>query len=172
MAGAVEFDIEIRPGQSLEAAFAAAPEIVAEELTATTYEAELLVQREVQEGTPVGVGAGGGLRGSIGARPPEVRGVNIVGRVSTAAKHAIPVELGTRPHFPPVEPLIDWVVAKLGIVAPEAQQVAWRIALKISRKGTEGAHMFERGLDATRDQVLRMYEECLVRIGARLGGAR
>tara|TARA_R110000824_G_scaffold118575_2_gene270880 strand:- start:435 stop:953 length:519 start_codon:yes stop_codon:yes gene_type:complete len=169
MAGAMQLDIEVRPDIDLEAAFKMAPEIVVEELTITTYEAELLVQREVQDLTPVGVGAGGGLRGSIGAQEPIVNGIDVVGRVSTAAAHAVPVELGTRPHFPPVEPLIDWVVAKLGIAAPEAAGVAWRIALKISRKGTEGAHMFERGLDATRGQVLRMYEQCMIRIGRRLG---
>lgn len=154
----------------LRAAFVMAPEVVRHELTATTWEASLLLQREVQDITPSGVGGGGGLKGSISAREPRVLADNVIGTVATSIAHAIPVELGTRPHFPPVDALVDWVRAKFGARGKEAERIAGAVARKIAVHGTEGAHMFERGFDANAAQVRRMYDRAISRILARIGG--
>lgn len=54
------------------------------------------------------------------------------------APHAPFVEFGTRPHFPPLQPIIDWVKIK-GISSDddEAIEIARRIVKAIGRKGTE-----------------------------------
>ncbi|MFP3386732.1 hypothetical protein, partial [Tritonibacter sp. SIMBA_163] len=72
----------------------------------------------------------------------------VIGIVGTAALHAVPVEMGSKPHFPPIQPLEDWAHHKLDLPAEEARGAAFAIARKIAAKGTEGAHMVERAKDA------------------------
>ena len=145
-------------GARLARAWRRAPEIVAREMGIAITEASLLVEREVKERTPVGVGGGGGLRGSISAREVERVGDNVIGVVGTSLRHAVPVELGRRPgrRQPPLDPLADWAVQVLGTPPAKARGVAFAIARKIARRGTEGAGMFREGLAATRRHVERI----------------
>ena len=53
------------------------------------------------------------------------------------APHASYIEYGTRPHFPPIEPLAAWAVRVLQVPKAEAQQVGYLIARKIAAVGTE-----------------------------------
>jgi len=53
------------------------------------------------------------------------------------ASYAGAIEWGSRPHRPPVEPLIDWSERKLGVHGKDARRAGWAIALKIAREGTE-----------------------------------
>lgn len=60
------------------------------------------------------------------------------------------VEEGTRPHFPPVSKILEWVKVKRILPTPMAngklpteQQLAWMIAKKIDRVGTEGTNDLE-----------------------------
>lgn len=163
--------IDIREAANLARAYERAPELVEAEITRATWEATLLLEREVKEYTPVGVGGGGGLKGSISAREPRHYGDNIIGVVGTPLNHAVPVELGTKPHMPPIQPLADWAQHKLGVGDNEAYRVGRAIAFKISRKGTEGAHMFERGFNAGQMQVQDMFHRALTRINRTLGQA-
>lgn len=100
----------------------------------------MLLQREIAEATPTG--ANQLLRKSIIAQPVQVSESGLIGVVGTSLNYAVPVEIGTRPHFPPLAPLQDWVVAKLGIEKKRAKSVAFLIARKISKQGTKGAFMF------------------------------
>ena len=154
----------------LARAWRAAPELVVDEMTGAVWEASLLVEREVSERTPIGVGGGGGLAGSIAARKPELFGEEVTGTIGTSLRHAIPVELGRRPgqRQPPLEPLADWAVAKLGVSHDEARGVAFVIARKIARHGTEGAHMFRDGAAATSAAVERILVAGAARVAARL----
>lgn len=66
--------------------------------------------------------------------------VQLAGKLRTIvadAPHAWPVENGSVPHMPPVEPLIKWCILR-GI--PEPEKVAWAIAMKIKEEGTKPAH--------------------------------
>ena len=83
----------------------------------------------------------------------------------------MPVELGTKPHYPPVAPIADWAVSKLGVSHQEAQGVAHAVARKIAAEGTEGAHMFSEGFKAVRPRVLKLLERAGARIVARLAKA-
>ena len=64
------------------------------------------------------------------------------------------IENGTRPHFPPVSAIRDWIRVKPVIPRPfengklpSESQLAFLIARKISRVGTEGINDFQRAND-------------------------
>jgi len=152
----------------LARAFARSPAIVIEELVDATTEATLVAEREIAEHTPVGIGGGGGLKGSWSAREPRVLADNIIGEVGTPLAHAVPVELGTRPHFPPVQPLADWAQHKLGLSPAEARGVGFVIARKIARTGTKGAHMVTKGMASAERSILAIYARARERIAERL----
>lgn len=61
------------------------------------------------------------------------------------------IENGTRPHFPPISAIRDWIRVKPVLPRPFSNgklptesQLAFLIARKISRVGTEGTNDFER----------------------------
>ena len=135
----------------VDAALAAAPDVVIEEMVPAVIESQLLIEREVRERTPTSGAAT--LRDSIGALPVSISETEVSGVVGTSLAYALPVELGARPHRPPVEPLVDWVRRKLGKGGKEGRAIAFAIAGKIAREGTPAAHMFSEGLAATQKQV-------------------
>ncbi|MCU7877139.1 MAG: HK97 gp10 family phage protein [Candidatus Thiodiazotropha sp. (ex Lucinoma borealis)] len=142
--------------KSLDKAWEQVPELVRDELTAATWESEMLLLREIKEDTPVG--ATSNLRESIHAQAPTVLHETVEGVVGTSALHALPVEMGARPHFPPVEPLIDWVQAKLAIHdESEAESVALAIARKIAARGTEGQRMFHNNFHELKPTIEQIY---------------
>ena len=158
----------------LARAWRRAPEIVAGELTPAVAEASLLVEREVRERTPIGIGGGGGLAGSIGARDPEVvPGEGVVGVVGTSLRYAVPVELGRRPgqRQPPVQTLCDRAEVRLGVSPEESRAVAWAIARRIAVEGTEGAHMMRDGMRAVAGTVEAILARGMDRVTARLAEA-
>lgn len=162
----IEVNVSVLNG--LELAWLQAPTIVRQELVAAMTEADALIEREVKERTPTGASGGGasGLKGSIFGE--ETVGLdNVIGLVGTAMSYATPVELGSKPHFPPIEPLIDWVVSKFGVNEQEARGIAFLVARKIARKGTKGAHMFQKAFDANEAQVNSMFVRAVARIAER-----
>lgn len=66
------------------------------------------------------------------------------------APHAAPVEVGSVPHFPPVEPLKTWCTMK-GFADPES--AAWAIANKIAREGTKPTHYMRGSLPDIRGKL-------------------
>jgi len=145
-----------------------APKIAEEEITIGLQESLLLLEREVKEGTPVGVGGGSGLRGSIAHELRGTKSPDLNGRVFSPLAHAQPVELGTKPHFPPIRPLQDWVEAKLGVPASESKSVAFLIARKISKKGTKGVHMFENAFTENTQQIVTRLDAAINKMLQRL----
>lgn len=74
------------------------------------------------------------------------------------------VENDTKPHFPPLSAILEWVKVKPVIPSqtyngklPTQEQLAFLIARKISEVGTKGTHDLETArndMDATLDQIL------------------
>ncbi len=159
--------IDIVGLDEMRAAWAQAPEIARAELTAAMIEADRLLKGEVQDATPSS--GHGTLRDSIFA-VEQVSDTQIIGIVGTAQPYAIPVELGSKPHFPPVESLIDWVRVKLGVPEKEARSVAFLVARKIARTGTEGAFMFTNTFRRLEPAVQAIFARARDRIVARLAG--
>lgn len=149
--------------RQLATAWEQAPQLVEAELIAATHEAEMLLEREIKDDTPVG--ATSTLRQSIHSDAPQALANSVIGVVGTASMHALPVELGTKPHFPPVEPLIDWVQAKLDIRdEDQAEGVALAIARKIAVRGTLGVGMFHRNFHQLQPQIRGIYDAANQRI--------
>lgn len=168
----IELQIDTGDLQGLLKAFKEAPDVAAEEMVRATWEASLLMEREAKENTPTGIGGGGGLKGSISSREPRVLADQVIGELGTPMIYAVPVEEGSKPHFPPIKPLADWAEHKLGLTPAEAQSVGFLIARKIAAHGTKGVKMFERAFDANQHQVQRIYAKARERIANRMRGAK
>lgn len=165
----MDIQIDAREIMNLADAWKLAPEMVIEELTAATYEAEMLLERETKELTPVG--AQGFLRQSIESLEPQVLGDTVIGVVGSPLSYAESVELGTKPH--PVSAagvlaIEDWVRHKLGITDKDAERVANAVAWKIRMRGTPAVGMFHLGLSYNKAQVGAIFQAAGGRIGQRL----
>lgn len=132
------------------------PKVSQDVREAKLTEALMLLERAVKLETPEGAGPIH-LRDSIFPKV-TMSGKKVSGSLGTPLEHGEPVELGTRPHFPPTAPIQHWVEKKLGYSGKEAASVAFLIARAISRRGTKGARMFERGFDDNEAAVMRILE--------------
>jgi hypothetical protein len=131
-------EIDARP---LVAAFQRAPAAVEAALRRTVELLAVDIEGGVIAHTPVG--ATGHLRQSI-THDVSGSGLLVVGRVysTDVPIKVLSVEHGRRPgRMPPRRPIELWVNRKLG----EGRAVAFLVARAIGRRGTRGAHMFERG---------------------------
>ena len=84
--------------------------------------------------------------------------MKIMGITGTNMEHAIFVHEGTRPHWPPVDPIKKWVMHKLGISGKEVSNVTFLVRRKISKVGTKGRPFF--------GFVFRQYQNQIARIVA------
>ena len=163
----IDARIEVSGLDALAAAFQRAPDIAADEMVTAVLEASLLLEREVKERTPT---AGGTTRESIAAQEPRILADRVVGEVASPLPHIAAVELGTRPHRPPVQPLADWAKLKFGADDAEATRIGHAVAAKIAARGTEGAFMFRDGLAANEAQVRDIVARGAARAAGRLAG--
>ena len=164
--------IDMSEVRAIEALWRMAPQIVGDELYRSIVEVDQYLKGELQQQLPkgaAGMGGGAGLAGSI-ATDEQRLADNVIGTVFSPLVYAWYVELGTKPHFPPIEPLEDWVQSKLGIDDErERRQVAFLIARKISIKGTKADGTWQRVLDAADPVLQRKGAEAVDRILDRLG---
>ncbi|MBX9831655.1 MAG: hypothetical protein K2X78_01235 [Burkholderiaceae bacterium] len=151
---------------ALKRGFDQAPEVTRRELLAAATQGTLLVEREVKDGMPRHTGMTAASVASDAFSTP----VGVIGTVGSSQPSATFLELGTKPHMPPVEALIPWVKAVLGVEPKRARSVAFLVARKIARKGTKPRRVFEKAAAATEGQVLRMFEDAAGRVAAHLGG--
>lgn len=152
---------------AIQRGLAEAPDATWRELLSTMTQATMLVEREVKEGIPRGAT---GLTAASVSSDAFSTAAGVLGVVGSSQAPASFVELGTRPHMPPVAALVPWVRAVLGVDAKRAPGVAFLIARKIARKGTKAQRPFALALARTDGQVLRMFEDAAGRIAANLAG--
>lgn len=78
------------------------------------------------------------------------------------------IEYGTRPHFPPIEPIEKWIRIKPLIPKPNkgrvptTRQLAFMIARKISRVGTEAKHPLYQTINQS-DDLIDQIEDILIK---------
>lgn len=170
--------------------FAAAPAAARRELRRFLARAVMHLQAEVVERTPKARGA---LQRSIIGNVLDMPGLGVEGVVGTSLAYAAPVELGTQPHWAPIEPLKDWVRAKANLEgvyfdgvtgkrprnqagrdAKEAaiERIARRIQVSIARRGTLGVGMFHGAMAANAGWIKGEFADCAARIAALTGGAQ
>lgn len=149
----------------MQALMARVPPIMLEEIGRAVVEASMLGEREVKERTPSS--GAGTLRDSIGALPVTISGTRVTGGVGTSLSYAAPVELGSKPHWAPIEPLLEWVQRKLGKSGEEAEGIAQAIQYKIAAHGTEAHHMFRDGFAHVSATVVEIFRAAVARAAAR-----
>jgi hypothetical protein len=156
-----------------------APAIAEDELVTAQTQATLLLQGELtrppaQGGLPIGAGGAAGLAGSVGTRL-EIAGGAVIGWVESSSPHAPHVEFGTKPHWAPVQPLIDWALARLPGVSTEkeARSAAFAVRHKIAKSGTKANPVWQKTYRANLDAVRGLFQAAVARIVARIeaGGA-
>lgn len=115
-------------------------------------DAVLMVQRDARKAAPV---FSGELRASI---LPEIRtqGNEVVGAVGSQVRHALYMEKGTRPHFPPVAALQSW--------ARRHNTVAFLIARAISRRGLKPRKFLQGAYDENKEKIIKKLESAVKKI--------
>lgn len=103
---------------------------------------EGFVVQEIRTASPFPAVATGELAGSVVTTRVDDGAI-----VKVEAPHAPFMEEGTRPHFPPLQPLQDWVRTK-GFASDEGsvQRIAYAVALKIARDGIAPRHFFKKAM--------------------------
>lgn len=141
-------------------------------LLAAMTEATNMLSARVVNAMPT---ASGLTRKSIGAVSVATP-AGVLGVVSSSNPVASFIEFGTRPHRPPIEPLVRWAEAKLGLSGAAAERAGAAIARSIARRGTLAQRPFARSLDAGWPTVTRIFEGAAAAIARDLaagsGGAR
>lgn len=116
-------------------------------------EATLVVTADAKRLAPVDTGR---LRASI---TPEVRQADdktVIGVVGTVVKYAAAMELGARPHFPPISALQVWA-DRHGINA-------FLVARSISRNGLKARRYLQGALEKNQARIVRIIGEGVARI--------
>jgi len=146
-----------------------APELMQKEHAKAVTEAGLFLEAELKENSPVG--STGFYRQAHTFAGPIVLGDDVEGVVGNPLIYAPGVELGTKPHMPPVTPLIDWVETVLDLNGAQAQSVAWAIAMKIKKKGTKGQFVYKRTFDMSAPALATILIDATTRVKEKLHGA-
>lgn len=109
---------------------------------------ETMVVEEIETATPHPAVDTAALKRSVSTeRVPDGALVNVT------APHAAMIENGTRPFFPPLAPLVEWVKRK-GLVSvkkkqtdADAKAIAYAVAKAMSKRGIEPRHFFKKAWD-------------------------
>lgn len=118
-------------------------------------DATLIVTRDAKINAPVDTGR---LRASItpevSADAEEVRGV-----VGSNVTYAPFVELGTRPHWPPIAALEVW--------AARHHTSAFLVARAISRRGTPAVEYLGKAFEANRQKIEARFNRAVTEIASK-----
>jgi len=109
-------------------------------LRSAAYRLSGIVVEEIDTASPHPAVDRGELRNSV-----TVRTVEDGATVTVESPHAAPMEYGTRPFRPPLEPIQRWALRKgLARNEEEARQMAFRIQSKFAKQGIEPRGYFAK----------------------------
>lgn len=168
----MRISIDTTEVETMHALWARFPEIMGEEMYVSVVVIDQLLKGELQQQLPRGAGGLSGGAGLVGSVVTEEQRYadSVIGMTGSPLPYAEYVELGTKPHFPPLQPIEDWVQAKLDITdEDEKRQVAFLIARKISRVGTKPDGTWQRVAEASQPEVVRRLSAGVERVLDRLG---
>lgn len=147
------------------------PTITRQEMLVAMTDADLLLKGELMQALPAGAGGAAGLRGSVFTEEFPLAD-NVIGLVATNVTYAPHVEFGTKPHMPPLQPIMDWLAAKVGSSGKELRDHAERIAWSIYAHGTKANPVWATTFNRLTGEIRRKIEASVQRIIARLAGAK
>ena len=84
-------------------------------------------------------------------------------KVGAGAKHAPYVHFGTKPHRPPLAPLVRWAKKKFGLDDKDAKRVGYAVVLKITKKGTEPKPFLDYAINKVADKVAERIQTAFLR---------
>ncbi len=104
---------------------------------------------EITSASPHPAVATGELADSVRSFPVDDGAI-----VKVTAPHAAPIEEGTRPHYPPIQPIRDWVRTK-GFAQDDAsiERIARAVARKIARDGIAPRHFFAKAVKRIEPEI-------------------
>lgn len=124
--------------------------VVLRGLKSTAMRAVVFIVEAIDTADPYPAVNTGQLRQSIKwAALPNGRGFQIF----SDAPHFPFMEYGTRPHMPPIAPLVTWATRKFQVDEKEATAIAWAVAIKISKVGIAPRGFFAKGMARARQIV-------------------
>lgn len=137
------------------------PDIARAVIKDTMASSVVYVISRIQPLTPVNTGA---LRNSISGFVEELTVIGSVGGVvrgivESDMEYAQAVEMGTDPHWVPIEPLKRWAHLVLG-----DESAAYAVQAKIARVGTVGYGMFAFGWREAQPWVAARFDQALYKI--------
>lgn len=137
-------------------------------LTALIREITLRGRNNIVKRTPVG--HFGALRGGYSVEVKRANTKHPIGVIANPIIYHDAVEEGRKAgRPPPTAVLIPWVGSKLGIPpGPKRESVAFLVARKIGRTGTDAQKMVEKGWDDTRKEIKPRLKKLGFRIMAKL----
>lgn len=150
-----------------------APDITRTRLLQAAQASDDLLAGTLKQDLPRGAGGSAGLAGSIQTEERALAD-NVIGMVSSAQPHAVYVELGTAPHWAPIQPLLDWVKVKFGLTDLAAQSAAYAVRASIAKRGTKANPVWQNTWNAKQAQVRAYYDEAMAAIArdlAQMGAA-
>ena len=78
------------------------------------------------------------------------------------------LEQGTKPHFPPLDAIENWIRVKRIVPRPDSQgrlptekQLAYLIGRKIDERGTKGTHIYEKANALTYNEWNKLIDEAI-----------
>lgn len=143
-----------------------APQQFEELVTAAVYEAALFSEAQIKENAPRG--ASHVLGASFFSNVTALGAGDVLGVVSTPILYAEAVEIGTKPHMPPIAPIEEWVAE---VIAPPEEdgvdvvnKIATLVALKIKKHGTEGQFFVRNASVAAEPIMQRAIDRAIVNL--------
>lgn len=139
---------------ALQRGFEKAPVYTREALLVAMTEATDYLQREVVDAMP---SVSGLTRQSVTSDAFSTP-AGVLGVVGSASVAAVAVELGSKPHMPPVKALVSWIEETRGLSGKEALSAAWGKAMAIKKYGTKAQHPFRNTLDRQGAALSRIFD--------------
>lgn len=136
------------------------PEIAEAELKRAMGESVITVQSQARKDAPVNIGE---LRNSIATEVRTLGGASIEGAVGTNLKYGPAVELGARPHWAPLAPILFWVQRKAGLSGRDAMRQAILIQRIIARSGTRAQPFLVPALEKSQDKIVGFFNAAIKR---------
>lgn len=155
--------VTVASPRDIERVFKAQEQARRERVEGAIHEAAMLGAEVVAKGAPVDVGT---LKSSIRARRTGAKESEII----ADAPHSGIVEVGSRPHTPPLAPLIEWVKrhrAAFGLKPPRVLRPVRRRLYGAAAASRRRAEERAAAADAAVEQIARRIQRKIARYGTK-----
>jgi len=85
-------------------------------------------------------------------------------RIGTSLLYFLPVELGQKPHWAPVEPFILWAKRKFGATEEQAERIGYAVRASVRKKGTKGKHFTKNAILFSLERIEKILEGAGIKV--------